>query len=521
MISSAERRWLVVASIIVLILASLPTLGGALNSNSDWTFSGLAVNPLDALTYVAKLRLGFNGSWLFHLPYSIEQGPGALVLTYLIALGHLARIFNLPLITMFHLARIVGGFILLWLIYELIARFIKPTPALASAGASVDQRRRMWWLAALSSGLGWLAALFGHSQSADLLIPESNTFYSLMVNMHFAPATALMIAIFIVILDARKFSIARALILSLLSLSLAVIQPFAIFVIYLVLGATLLIIWRRDRIFPRIKFSLTFIAGLLTAPLLLYIYLATQADPTLQQWSIQNLTLSPPLIDYAIGYGLLWLFAIPAIRSIWQRRSDWDILLIVWIVITLPLLYAPIPLQRRLSLGLHIPIALLAAYGLEQLIRSKLIKRVIIVATCLTSAFLIFGFIGTAVKHDPRLYLSTSEAAALNWLAVNAPANGIILASPELSAFIPAFTDQRVVYGHPYETINAEQRKQQVTAFYANQLDSLSLLSVDSVAYVLVGPRERALGSIDMSHLPVKLVFNSGDVNVYEVTSDK
>jgi hypothetical protein len=511
MISSAERRWLVIASIVVLMIASLPYVIGALSSTlrADWIFSGLMVNPLDGVSYLAKLRIGFNGDWLFHLPFSIEQGSGAYLFTFFIALGHLARIFNLPLIAVFHYVRIIGGFALLWLIYELIARFIKP----------VDQRRRMWWLAALSSGLGWLAALFGHSQSSDLLIPESNTFYSLMANMHFALAVAIMIAIFIAILDAQKFSIARAIGLSLLSLSLAVIQPFAPFAVYLVLGATLLLIWWRDRIFPRVKFSLAFTAGLITAPLLLYMYLATQADPTLQQWSIQNQTPSPPLIDYAIGYGLLWLFAIPAIRLAWKRRSDWDILLIVWIVVTIPMLYAPIPLQRRLSLGLHIPIALLAAYGLEQMIRSKLSQRVIMAATCLTSAFLIFGFIGNTVKHDPRLYLSANEAAALNWLQTNARSNDIVLASPELSAFIPAFTDQRVVYGHPYETINADQRRQQVAAFYSDRLDSLFLLSVDSVAYVLLGPRERAFGSIDVSQLPVKLMFNSGDVSVYQVTS--
>ncbi|HET7376191.1 MAG TPA: hypothetical protein VFK30_05755, partial [Anaerolineae bacterium] len=430
----------------------------------------------------------------------------AYLFTFFIALGHFARIFNLPLLALFQLVRILGGFSLLWLIYELAARLIVP----------IDRRRRMWWLVALSSGLGWLAALLGHSQSADLAIPESNTFYSLIANMHFALAAAIMIAIFIGVLGARKFSGRRVLALSLLSLGLAVIQPFAPFAVYLILGVALFLIWRRDRIFPRTQFSLTFIAGLITAPLLLYIYLATQSDPTLQQWSIQNQTPSPPLIDYVIGYGLLSLLAIPGLRSAWQRRSNWDILLIVWIIVTLPLLYAPIPLQRRLSLGLHIPIALLAAYGIDQLFQPKLLKRLLIATTYLTSFFLIVGFIGNAVKHDPRIYLTSNEVAALNWLQSNAQPNSIILASPELSAFIPAFTDQRVVYGHPYETINAEQRKQQVTEFYGGQLGS-ALLTADSVAYVIVGPRERALGTIDPNQLPLRLVFNMGDVNVYQV----
>ncbi len=509
LISSIERRWLLIASIVVLSIASLPYVIGALNSNSDWVFTGLQVNPLDGVSYLAKLRIGFNGGWLFHLPFSIEQGPGAYLFTFFIALGHLARILNLPLIVMFHLVRIIGGFSLLWMIYELIARCVEP----------IDQRRRMWWIVSLSSGLGWLASLFGHTTSADLSIPESNTFYSLMANAHFALATAIMIAIFIGVLGAQKFSIGRTIGLCLLSLGLAVIQPFAPFAVYLVLGATLIFIWMRDRIFPRAQFFSAFITGLITAPVLLYMYLATQADPTLQQWSIQNQTPSPPLIDYLIGYGLLIIAAIPGLRSIWQRRSNWDILLIVWIVLTIPMLYAPIPLQRRLSLGLHIPIALLAAYGLDRWIQAKRSRRIAMAVTCFTSAFLLFGFIAGATKHDPHVYLSSNESAALNWLETNAKSNDVVLASPDLSLFIPAFTDQRVVYGHPYETVNAEQRKKQVADFYSGQIDPASVLSADSVAYVLSGPRERAWGSIDPSKLPLKLVFTSGDVSVYQVTS--
>ncbi len=509
LISSIERRWLLMASIVVLTIASLPYVIGALNSNSDWIFTGLQVNPLDGVSYLAKMRIGFNGDWIFHLPFSIEQGPGAYLFTFFIALGHAASILNLPLIVMFHFVRIIGGFILLWMSYELIARFTE----------SIDRRRRVWWIVALSSGLGWLASLLGHTQSSDLSIPESNTFYSLIANAHFALATAIMIAIFIGVLNAQKFSIKRAVGLSLLSLLLAVIQPFAPFAVYAILGVTLIAIWYRDRSFPWSKFFSALLAGLVTAPLLLYIYLATQADSTLQQWSIQNQTPSPPLIDYAIGYGLLIVGAIIGIRSVWPRRSNWDILLIVWIFVTIPLLYAPIPLQRRLSLGLHIPIALLAAYGIDRLIHAKWSRGIVIAVTCLTSFFLLIGFIGGAVNHDSHIYLSSNESAAFNWLAANAQPNDIVLASPDLSLFIPAFAGQRVVYGHPYETVNADQRKKQVTDFYSSQIDPATLLRADSVAYVLVGPRERALGQIDPAALPLILVFTSGDVGLYQVRS--
>ena len=319
-VSSAERRWVSVASIGVLALASLPYVAGLIYATPDRIFTGLQVNPLDGLSYLAKMREGWDGSWLFHLAYTVEQGPGAFLFTYFIALGHLARLFNLPLIVVFHLARIVGGLALLWMAYQLIARVIDP----------IADRRLAWWLVALSSGLGWLATLLGRSTSSDMTIAESNTFYSLVANAHFALAAAIMIAIFLVVLDARRIALGRVILVAALSLTLAVIQPFAPFAIYAILGGALVAIWRRDRIFPQVRLVMAVIAGLVTAPLLLYMYVATQADPVLRGWSLQNQTPSPPPVDYVIGYGLLLLFAIPGLRAAWRRRSDFDILVLGW-----------------------------------------------------------------------------------------------------------------------------------------------------------------------------------------------
>src|SRR5512139_3822909 len=232
----AERRWLLSVALIVLGLASLPYLVGALAAGPDRVFTGLQVNPLDGVSYLAKMRIGYNGGWLFQLLFTPESGQGVFLFTYFIALGHLAQIFGLPLIGVFHAARLLGGFALLWMIYELIARVTD----------SIDLRRRAWWIVALSSGVGWLAALLGHADSSDLTIPESNTFYMLLTNAHFAPAAAIMIAMFILILEMRSFSIGRVIVLTVMSLILAIIQPFAPMAVYGIAGVTLLMLWWRD-----------------------------------------------------------------------------------------------------------------------------------------------------------------------------------------------------------------------------------------------------------------------------------
>ncbi len=501
-ISAPERRWLLICSIGVLALASLPYLVGALTAAPDRVFSGLQVNPLDGVSYLAKMQIGLHGEWLFTLRFTTESSAGVFLFTYFIALGQLARLLNVPLILMFHAARLAGGFALLWQIYRLIARVT----------ASIDVRRQAWWLIALSSGLGWLATLLGHGTSSDMTIAESNTFYSLMANAHFALAMALMIALFIGVLETERVTLRRVIGLSALSLVLAIIQPFAPIALFAILGVSLLLMRWRDKLWPRPQFSIAFWVGLISTPLLIYLYLATQIDPVLRGWSAQNQTPSPPLIDYVIGYGLLIVLAIPAARSAWRRRSNWDLLLLAWIVVTAPLLYAPFPLQRRWSLGLHIPIGLLAALGLSQLVRRTWTRRAILLATIPTSILIVAVLIGGAVARDPHIYLTTDEFAALTWLHDHARFDDVVLAAPDMGAFIPAFAGQRVVYGHPYETVDADHKRQLVTDFFAGR----SIEALQGVDYVLYGPREQALGTLDVS-VPLSETFRSGNVGVYAV----
>jgi hypothetical protein len=89
-----------------------------------------------------------------------------------------------------------------------------------------------------------------------------------------------------------------------------------------------------------------------------------------------------------------------------------------------------------------------------------------------------------------------------------------------MGGFIPAFAGQRVVYGHPYETVDAKAREQQVEGFFAGTLDQSQLLRDHAVAYVIVGPRERKLGMRGTLPLPAEEVFSSGDVVVYRVRRD-
>ena len=100
--------WLLVFSIIlVLILTSAPYYLAARGGGEDYVFAGFLMNPLDGNTYLAKMYQGYQGNWKYTLPYTAVKGEGAYLFEFYLFLGHLARLFDLPLIIVFHLARLL------------------------------------------------------------------------------------------------------------------------------------------------------------------------------------------------------------------------------------------------------------------------------------------------------------------------------------------------------------------------------------------------------------------------------
>ena len=79
--------------------------------------------------------------------------------------------------------------------------------------------------------------------------------------------------------------------------------------------------------------------------------------------------------------------------------------------------------------------------------------------------------------------------------------------------FLPAWADVRVVYGHPFETLDAEATRSRVEDFFAQRIDRDAALSEWRVVHIYFGPREGRLGPTSPDWLAV---FRSGDVAVYQ-----
>jgi uncharacterized membrane protein len=78
---------------------------------------------------------------------------------------------------------------------------------------------------------------------------------------------------------------------------------------------------------------------------------------------------------------------------------------------------------------------------------------------------------------------------------------------------VPSWTGARVVYGHPFETLNVLVKEKQVMDWYAGT-NCTEVIEQYSVRYVIVGPQERDLGT-DTCTSDLNAVFEYNSVTIY------
>jgi hypothetical protein len=435
-------------------------------------FAGILVAPADGYSYLAKMRQGYGGSWLFTLPYTAEPGPGVFLFTYYLALGHAARLTGLGVEWTYHLARLGAGFVFLMAAYHFIANFVG------------DHRWRLltWLVFGLSSGLGWLVVLATGQVPADMWITESIPFLSVYANAHFPLAWALILWIFQWTWPALAGDGTpagwRLPLAGLATVALAEIYPMILIVAVAVLaGGAALQTWRQRRLVLA-DWQPVLVVAVCAAPrLALTAWLLGQL-PILAAGSPggQAAQLTPPLGEALIWGGGVLLLAAVGLTRVWAARQPGapavsaDEQLVIWLILGALALYAPLDIQRRLSLGLWMPMTILAVAGLRQVIWPRLPRLARPVLTGglalslgLSNLLVWIAGMAAALSRSPTVFLTPAEVAAIERL----PAGTVVLADPYLGGVIPARGQARVVYGHPFETVGGDAVLAQVEGVFS------------------------------------------------------
>lgn len=512
MISKRERVYVILFIFIMLILISLPTMIADKAGGESYVFNGLLFNTYDGNSYIAKMRQGYDGAWSFTLSYTFESAEGAFIHGFYLFLGHVARWTSLPLIFTFHLFRVIFAGLMFWMLFQFTSRIIK----------TKSWRWLAFIIASVGSGMGWLGIPFDLF-TADFWIAETYPFLTANTNAHFPIALSIQLWILLP-RNNEKINWINGLVLAILGLLLAIISPFGVVVVMGILAGIFL--WRYLRkedwipILQRI-----FLLGFAAGPLLVYYLWISIYHPVLSQWSIQNQTPSPPVWDLILSLSPALLLAFWGLPRAWKSERKEIHLIMIWMIASLILIYLPIGLQRRFMQGLYIPTVLLAVFALESYFeaRPKFNKSAVILFSLLslpTNLILILTLSYGIRTHAPELYLTADEYLVIQWIDENAFANAHILASPDVALAIPTHSDARVYYAHPFETINAEYKAQALEDFFSGDLkDPNAWLMQSDVEFIFYGQREQGLGPIP-DFLPIELVFQSGDVKLYQVIND-
>jgi len=501
--------------VIVLILVISPYFIASRAGGGEVVFTGFLFNPLDGNSYLAKIYQGWRGDWLFRLPFTAEPGNGAFLFLFYLGLGHLSRLLGIPLLTTFHLARILGCVVLLFSLWNFYGRILKNHRSQLIAFA----------LASLGSGMGWLFVSVG-AFTSDFWVAETFPFLSSYANPHFPLGLAMVLWLIMPVFKPSE-TLKMKVFTAIGALTLSVINPFGVVITVMVLAGHVLYLalMKTEVKSLLIRVFLVCIFGL---PILVYDLWVASTDPAFMSWNAQNLTRSPPVWDLIVSLSPALIFgvigALVSLKSIQKDPGLPMVLLVVWSILGLVTLYLPFGLQRRFMMGLYVPLAGLTAFGLEHIAHGNLKRHRLLTITTFLLAFptnliVLIAAWGGIHAQDPQIYLTPGEVQAINWIQENTAPDDLILSSPEMGLFIPGMTGRRVIYGHPYETVGAEFEEAEVRAIYSGEFSKTELntiLKERGVAFVFLGLRERSLGTSTFFK-DLQPVFSEGEIVIYQV----
>jgi hypothetical protein len=503
----SDRRYAALITSVAFAAAAGLYIWAWVAAGHGRVFGGLLFNPIDGNTYLAKAYQGFSGAWRFHLPYTAEPGGGAYINLYYLFIGHVARWTGFSIPIAYNLARLAGAGLLLAALWRFYKAVLQERRSYRSAYA----------ISALTLGMGWLLIPAG-VVPMDLWVAETYPLLAALTNPHFPMALGMVV----ILANPESTYTGRTRFIrdAVLAFFLALVSPFGVFVALLPWTWELLrtnLPALRDRSFSvaatlrshETARILAILAGGL--PVVLYDLAAIRSDLVLSMWDSQNVTNLPPWWDVALSPAPSLLLAAAGFRESPDRLRG-------WFALGLLLAVLPIGLQRRFLMGLYIPLAGMSGVGFASLRRPAV--RLLVIGCFIPGPLILLLTANAGIQmHSPLLYLAADEAAAMHWIETQADPDVLVLAAPETGLFLPAYTGRRVIYGHPFETVNADAEREAVEAFFSapDAAAGAAFLIVRGVDFVFYGPRERLLGTLTETDL-LELVYSGGSVRIYQVT---
>lgn len=481
-----ENRFLIIFSMLVIVITSIPYWIGFSLQNNLYEFSGFIIGVGDGNSYLAKMMLGANGEWLFTTPYTAYPQMKFFAFFPYLLLGKLAGNpgQTIQLIALFHLFRWAGIVFLIIETFRFSSIFVKDrnTSLLITV------------LLVLGGGLGWLAIIFpgivNQRMPLEFYSPETFGYLSVFSLPHLLFARGFLYKSFRTLLsieDKVNF-FKKPYLLSGIALFLSgIFQPINLFIGWFVMGIYFLVKAIKEKTYASYvkKYFFWIIPS---SPLFFYNFFSFLFDPYLSTWQDQNRIISPPVIDYLLAYGLGMLILILVYKRGLSQQINNRVFLNIWIILIPILVYFPINIQRRLTEGVWLCFCIYI--GIFIIANKKLPLKILLFTVFILSTLLFTVGSLQAVQHvDTPIYSTKSIIQVGNYLQNEVIVGDVVLAPFDESNLLPALVPIKVITGHGPESKNLSEITEKLDLFYLGKLsqkETQEFLEPFKVKYIVV-----------------------------------
>ena len=509
----AERR-LVAALIFFTVLATClpyalgyflaPVMG---EGGRPSFFIGTAYNIDDYCNYLSWLRQMADGHFFLHNFFTTDAQKDLEFNIFFWLLGRLMAVTHCSPQAALQVARIGGGFGLLWLIYRFYRHCLPE---------NIPARLTAFGFACLSSGFGWVVWSHWKDKNlpggpVDAWQPEAYTFLSIYTSALMTVSTILILgALYALLLGEQTGRWKYAIIAGVCGGILGNMHSYDVLHLSAAWGVFLVVltVLRRGKGMAQ-SWLRAAVALALTLPTTLYMYYVFNAEAVFHKRANVP-TLSPAFWHYILAYGFVFLLAVLAAVLLVRKmaptpgasadpspvpgeglglgaKSSASLLTPLPLAgegsalapgvgaIPLPLLFAlcwavggflvcylPFAFQRKMLMGEHIPLCLLAGVGaawladkLKPSVRTFALAALVLASLPSNVLFLVRDFRHLQTNHSETHlspFLSLSLIDVYHWFHENTPADAAIVGFPGLCTALPGEAGRAVWAGHWAET---------------------------------------------------------------------
>ncbi len=542
-ISRGEFKFIVYSFLLIGVFISIPYVWGYLTAPEDLTFTGFTMGVHTMYSHTDWMNQVKEGHLLFTTNRTSENLPYLFLNTLYLLLGLLSVATGLSNITIYNLFYIVSAFIFFLILYYFIAMFF----------SDIKIRKTTLIITMTSSGFGFIFWIFFKAFNytplffsenlplgsrifpIDLWLTDAISFLTLYSGyIHHVVGVIFILLTFIFLIKGWENRDSKYVLYSaIMTFVLGTFHLYDVVMIYVILTIFVFLSAYKGNIIWKLRMYVMFIT--VSIPPMVFNFYVFVLNPEFNRLTLADPMLSPNPYSYVLGFGLPLLLASYYIykKVIYDiKNTDFrTLLLFSWIIGSFALAYAPIIVQRRLQLGLNIPIAILASYALFEFVlpkvkenRSNLVLASLIVLMMPTNVLWIaketfkvnqHGY----PPHEYPYYINNLDLKALDWLEENTVSSEVVFSGNQIGEVIAGRLSHRVFLGFGGMTLNYTYKEKVFEEFFnANDERRMEILRYANASYFYYGAEEAEMTNFDPEAASyLKKVFENPRVRIYKV----